>query len=172
VGSVALSESIVYLDWQFRYALIQNADSLERIYNTRQVMQTDCTDVSEHVTRTLGVLQELPHGPSHQRPLSLSNDGVNPAENSGSPDHYLRILLTNIANEVGAGFLSSVNPALLEQFCIMTVLRGEPGGKMLNDLLSSFLSSYADPKSSDSAVDLLGDLIGLSGTAHTPSPAI
>jgi hypothetical protein len=49
----------------------------------------------------------------------------------------------------------------------MTVLRGEAGGKMLNDLLSSFLKSYADPKSSDSAVDLLGDLIGLSGTDHT-----
>lgn len=134
-------------------------------------MQTECTDVSEHVTRTLGALRDLPHGPSHQRPLSLSNDGVNPADDSGSPDHYLRILLTNIANEVGPGFLSSVNPALLEQFCIMTVLRGEPGGKMLNDLLSSFLRSYADPKSSDSAVDLLGDLIGLSDTDLTP-PAL
>lgn len=134
-------------------------------------MQTECTDVSEHVTRTLGKLRDLPYGPSNQRPLSLSNEGVNPAENSGSPDHYLRILLTNIANEVGPGFLSSVNPALLEQFCIMTVFRGESGGKMLNDLLSSFLKSYADPKSSDSAVDLLGELTELSGTNHTPSAA-
>lgn len=132
-------------------------------------MQTECTDVSEHVTRTLGALRKLPHGPSHRRPLSLSNDGVNPAENSGSPDHYLRILLTNIANEVGPGFLSSVNPALLEQFCIMTVLRGEPGGKMLNDLLSSFLRSYADPENSDLAVHLLGDLMGLSGTDTAPT---
>lgn len=124
-------------------------------------MLTERTDLSAHVDRTLDQLRALPPGPAHGRPLSLSESGVNPADNSGSSDHYLRLLLNDVANVVGGDFLSRSSPALLEQFCIMSVHRGEPSGEVLLTLLNSFLRAYATPSLSESAVSLLFDLAAL-----------
>lgn len=124
-------------------------------------MQTECTDVRAHVDHALDVLRAIPHGPAHGRPLSLSDIGVNPAENSSSPDHYLRMLLGDVAAVVGGDFVRMTDPALLEQFCIMSVHRGEPGGQILTSLLNAFLRAYAAPSQSEAAVALLFDLANL-----------
>lgn len=116
---------------------------------------TVCTDCCPHVNRALEVLRALPHGAENGRPLNIGEADDNPAAGSESSDHYLRLLLEDVAGVVGGDFLSKTDPVLLEQFCIMTVHRGEPGGEVLQALITTFLKAYADPEQSDSAVGQL-----------------
>jgi len=96
----------------------------------------------------------------------MSEAGVDPVENSGDSDHYLRILFGDIGEVVGVDFLESLDPVLLEQYCVMTVQRNEPGGEMLRTLISAFMSAYAQPTSSDEAMDILGNLVAIPAASH------
>jgi len=117
--------------------------------------------VGDQVERKIQALRGIPFGPGSDRPLTMSEIGVDPAENAADSDHYLRILFGDIGDVVGADFLETLDPVLLEQYCVMTVQRNEPGGEVLRTLISAFMSAYAQPASSDQAMGILGSLVAI-----------
>jgi len=125
--------------------------------------------ISEQVDRKLEALRGLPTGAAVGRPLNLADTGVDPADTGGNSDHYLRILFRDIGEVVGADFVGTLDPVLLEQFCVMSVTRNEPGGEVLRTLISAFMTCYARRGSSDGAIQLLGNLVTLADRPTDPS---
>ncbi|MGP0171025.1 hypothetical protein ACSVIJ_04005 [Pseudomonas sp. NCHU5208] len=115
--------------------------------------------ISEQADRKLEALRGLPTGAAAGRPLTLSEIGVDPADTAGSGDHYLRLLFRDIGEVVGADFIESLDPVLLEQFCVMSVTRNEPGGEILRALIQSFMTAYARRDSADDAMVCLANLL-------------
>lgn len=115
--------------------------------------------ISEQADRKLEALRGLPTGAAAGRPLTLSEVGVDPADTAGSGDHYLRLLFRDVAEVVGADFLEALDPVLLEQFCVMSVTRNEPGGEILKTLITSFMTAYSRRSSSDDAMEGLSRIL-------------
>ncbi len=122
--------------------------------------------LSDQVERKIQALRGVPFGPDSDRPLTMSEAGVDPVENADDSDHYLRILFGDIGEVLGVDFLESLDPVLLEQYCVMTVQRNEPGGEVLRTLISAFMSAYAQPASSDQAMDILRNLVAIPAASH------
>lgn len=115
--------------------------------------------ISEQADRKLEALRGLPTGAAAGRPLTLSEVGVDPAETAGSGDHYLRLLFRDIGEVVGADFIETLDPILLEQYCVMSVTRNEPGGEILKTLIHSFMTAYSRRASSDDAMEGLSRIL-------------
>ncbi|WGK63416.1 hypothetical protein QAO71_17900 (plasmid) [Halopseudomonas sp. SMJS2] len=67
----------------------------------------------------------------------------------------LAILFSDIADQVGIDFLEQMPLELLEQFSMMTVARNEATGLLLRNLLLGFMQAYANPKTTDRAIEAL-----------------
>ena len=117
--------------------------------------------ISEQADRKLEALRGLPTGVAAGRPLTLSEAGVDPAETAGSSDHYLRVLFRDIGEVVGADFIEALDPILLEQFCVMSVTRNEPGGEILRTLIHSFMTAYSRLGSTDDAMESLSRILSV-----------
>lgn len=128
-------------------------------------MQTRGSNISDEVDRKLEALRLLPVGPESGRPLNLCEPGVNPAEAGSSSDNFLRLIFKDIGQVVGADFVTDLDPALLEQFSIMSIERNEHAGEILKTLITSFMSAYAREATSDEAIESLKVLLALSTPA-------
>jgi hypothetical protein len=77
--------------------------------------------------------------------------------------HALTLLFTDIADQVGMDFLEQIPADLLERFCMMTVTRNDGTGLLLRHLLLGFMQAYANPATSEMAVEALLDIEDLGG---------
>lgn len=87
----------------------------------------------------------------------LDDDGLELVfeDQSCEEANALAILFSDIADQVGLDFLEQMPPELLEQFSMMTVARNEATGLLLRNLLLGFMQAYANPKTTDQAVNAL-----------------
>lgn len=131
-------------------------------------MQTRGSIISEQVDRKLEALRILPSGPDGGRPLNLCEPGQNPATAGQHSNNFLRILFQDIGEVVGSDFVEDLDPALLEQFCIMSVHRNEPAGEVMRTLIHSFMHAYAGLNTTRNASDCLEVLRTLSSSAVSP----
>lgn len=78
-------------------------------------------------------------------------------------DNVLKVLFSDVADTVGADFLDQVPPALLEQFCMMSLVRNEATGMLLRTLIIGFMKAYTNHDTSEQAVQALLVLEHLGG---------
>ncbi len=76
-------------------------------------------------------------------------------EDIADEDNVLKVLFTDLADTVGPDFLDQVPPALLEQFCMMSLARNEATGLLLRNLIIGFMKAYTNHETSDQAVQAL-----------------
>ncbi|MBM3105634.1 hypothetical protein IIE18_10825 [Pseudomonas sp. V1] len=132
-------------------------------------MTTPSSTLSERIDRHLESLRSIAHGHRSGRFLSFVDvPNTQDEESPEGPDHILRILFSDVGNEVGEDFISTVDSVALEQFCLMSVIRNEGTGGMLRSLITSFMAAYANPATSDDAIAMLKRLEDLSSI---PAPA-
>lgn len=135
-------------------------------------MQTRGSNISDEVDRKLEALRLLPVGPESGRPLNLCEPGVNPAEAGTNSDNFLRLVFKDIGQVVGADFVTDLDPALLEQFSIMSIQRNEHAGEILKTLITSFMSAYAREARADEAIESLKVLLALSSPAASTATRV
>lgn len=77
----------------------------------------------------------------------------------------LPVLIADIEKHVGGDLLDCLDPVLIGDFCMVSVMRNEGTGLLLRSLVESFMRAYADDETSDQAVQALLHLESLSNKA-------
>ncbi len=64
----------------------------------------------------------------------------------------LQFLSQDIAAYMGKDFLATISKADLEAFCLRTIERDEPTGKLLSVLMQNFMKAYGNPETSEESM--------------------
>ncbi|KKN96079.1 hypothetical protein LCGC14_0170080 [marine sediment metagenome] len=72
-------------------------------------------------------------------------DEPHSAPEEARPSLPVQYLLNDISKHLGTDLTGVLPPELLEAYCMATISRNEPTGKLLKALLENFLKAYTGP---------------------------
>ncbi|WHS57587.1 MULTISPECIES: hypothetical protein [Pseudomonas] len=103
------------------------------------------------------------HLDSPSAPTSpTGNPGEAPSPDMRSPDDAFSVyafLSQEVQAKLGKDFLGKMPLDLMERYCLATVENGHPTADMLYELVTNFLTAYANPATKEDALKAL-DYLG------------
>lgn len=107
--------------------------------------QTDSA-IDQAVEAKLIELDSIPYGTVAGRRLEFGGDNARA---------NMAVLFRDVAVRLGVDFFQQVPAVELEQFAIMSVVKGHDTAGLLKSALNSFLRAYAAPETNDGAYECL-----------------
>lgn len=108
------------------------------------------------------------HGAQGRPHLTLavsSERATPPSDQSADLTAIYNFLSSEIENRLGADFLTKIPVELMHAYCLATVRQNEPTAALLYELITNFMTAYANPETNAEALKAFDFLTHLADKA-------